>query len=228
MLAYASDAGMPGISDPGQVLVEAARAVGVAVEVVPGPVACATALVASGIPCDHFFFEGFLPRRAGERERRLRQLAAVPGALIFYESPYRIAATLETVAAVFPTREAALCRELTKLHEEVLRLPAPELFADVAARDQVKGEIVLVVAPPAADELEALAAGAPAAAARGHRARPWMPTPPYAATSRTPLLPASPLPPSRSASPSATPVAAARSTPSSSRRRTPEVARLAK
>ena len=167
VLAYASDAGMPGISDPGQVLVEAARAVGVAVEVVPGPVACATALVASGIPCDHFFFEGFLPRRAGERERRLRQLAAVPGALIFYESPYRIAATLETVAAVFPTREAALCRELTKLHEEVLRLPAPELFADVAARDQVKGEIVLGVAPPAADELEALAAGAPAAAAAG-------------------------------------------------------------
>ena len=167
VLAYASDAGMPGISDPGQAFVEAARAAGVAVEVVPGPVASATALVASGIPCDHFFFEGFLPRRAGERERRLRQLAAVPGALIFYESPHRIAATLEIVATVFPAREAALCRELTKLHEEVLRLPAPELFADVAARDQVKGEIVLVVAPPAADELVALAAGAPAAAAVG-------------------------------------------------------------
>ena len=155
VVAFASDAGMPGVSDPGQVLVDAAREAGVPVEVVPGPVACVTALVASGIPCDHFFFEGFLPRKAGERERRLRRLAAVPGALIFYESPHRIVATLESVAAVFPTREAALCRELTKLHEEVLRLPAPELLANVAARDQVKGEIVLVVAPPADDEVPA-------------------------------------------------------------------------
>ncbi len=133
-LAFASDAGMPGVSDPGQVLVDAAREAGVPVEVVPGPVACVTALVASGIPCDHFFFEGFLPRKAGERVRRLQQLMTVPGALLFYESPHRVAATLESVASVFPTRVAALCRELTKLHEEVLRAPAPELASQVTAR----------------------------------------------------------------------------------------------
>lgn len=158
VLAYASDAGMPGISDPGQVLVESARAEGVPVEVVPGPVACATALVASGIPCEHFFFEGFLPRKAGERERRLRQLATVPGALLFYESPHRVVAMLDSIAKVFPTREAALCRELTKLHEEVVRCSAPALHEEMAAREQIKGEIVIVVAPPTEEELAAYSA----------------------------------------------------------------------
>ena len=161
-LAFASDAGMPGVSDPGQVLVDAAREAGVSVEVVPGPVACVTALVASGIPCDHFFFEGFLPRKAGERVRRLQQLMTVPGALLFYESPHRVAATLESVASVFPTRDAALCRELTKLHEEVLRAPAPELASQVAARieagEPVRGECVVVVAPPSAEEQAEMAA----------------------------------------------------------------------
>lgn len=175
VLAYASDAGMPGISDPGQVLVDAARAAGVPVEVVPGPVACATALVASGIPCEHFFFEGFLPRKAGERERRLRQLALVPGALLFYESPHRVAATLESIAKVFPMREAALCRELTKLHEEVVRDAASALYEEVAAREQVKGEIVLVVAPPSSEELAAgatFAAGASAGDEQGEASDP--------------------------------------------------------
>ena len=161
-LAFASDAGMPGVSDPGQVLVDAAREAGVPVEVVPGPVACVTALVASGIPCDHFFFEGFLPRKAGERVRRLQRLMTVPGALLFYESPHRVAATLESVASVFPTRVAALCRELTKLHEEVLRAPAPELASQVAARieagEPVRGECVVVVAPPSAEEQAEMAA----------------------------------------------------------------------
>lgn len=161
-LAFASDAGMPGVSDPGQVLVDAAREAGVPVEVVPGPVACVTALVASGIPCDHFFFEGFLPRKAGERVRCLQQLMTVPGALLFYESPHRVAATLESVASVFPTRVAALCRELTKLHEEVLRAPAPELASQVAARieagEPVRGECVVVVAPPSAEEQAEMAA----------------------------------------------------------------------
>lgn len=175
VLAYASDAGMPGISDPGQVLVDAARAAGVPVEVVPGPVACATALVASGIPCEHFFFEGFLPRKAGERERRLRQLALVPGALLFYESPHRVAATLESIAKVFPMREAALCRELTKLHEEVVRDAAPALYEEVAAREQVKGEIVLVVAPPSSEELASgatFAAGASTGDEQGEASDP--------------------------------------------------------
>lgn len=162
-LAFASDAGMPGVSDPGQVLVDAARSAGVDVEVVPGPSACVTALVASGIPCEHFFFEGFLPRRPGERERRLRELAGVPGALLFYESPHRVEATLEAIARVFPAREAALCRELTKLHEEVLRDAAPALLERVRERGEMRGEMVLVVAPPSEAELElheaALAAG---------------------------------------------------------------------
>lgn len=157
VFAFASDAGMPGVSDPGQVLVEAARAAGVPVEVVPGPVACVTALVASGIPSEHFFFEGFLPRKAGERARRLTELASVPGALLFYESPHRVEASLASIAMVFPQREAALCRELTKLHEEVLRAPAPELLEQIRARIQagspLKGECVIVVAPPSAGEL---------------------------------------------------------------------------
>ena len=165
VLAFASDAGMPCISDPGQVLVDAAIEACVPVEVVPGPSACVTALAASGIPCEHFFFEGFLPRRAGERERRLRQLAAVPGALIFYESPHRTLDTLESIASVFPGRVVALCRELTKLHEEVLRAPAPELAEQVRERGELRGEVVLVVAPPSDAELDAASRAAAVQAA---------------------------------------------------------------
>ena len=165
VIAFASDAGMPSVSDPGQVLVDAAREVGVDVEVIPGPSACVTALVASGIPCEHFYFEGFLPRKHGERVRRLSQLAAIPGALLFYESPHRVAASLEAVAEVFPTRQVALCRELTKLHEEVLRAQAPYLLEQVRERGELKGEMVLVVAPPSEEELAAFASMMPGAAA---------------------------------------------------------------
>ncbi len=161
-LAFASDAGMPSVSDPGQALVEAARDAGVDVRVVPGPSACVTALVASGIASDHFFFEGFLGRKHGERVRRLRELAMVPGALIFYESPHRIVATLRAVAEVFPQRTVAVCRELTKLHEEVLRGRAEELICELEARDEIRGEIALVVAPPAPEEAAAFVAGAQA------------------------------------------------------------------
>ena len=167
-IAFASDAGMPSVSDPGQVLVDAARDADLPVEVVPGPSACVTALVASGIACEHFFFEGFLPRKHGDRVKRLSALAPVPGALIFYESPHRAAASLEAIAEVFPAREVALCRELTKLHEEVLRAPAPELLGQVRERGELKGEMVLVVAPPSEGELSrAPAPGASAAAAQG-------------------------------------------------------------
>lgn len=157
-LAFASDAGMPSVSDPGQVLVDAVRDAGVDVEVIPGPSACVTALVSSGIACEHFFFEGFLGRKHGERVRRLQQLACVPGALIFYESPHRICDTLQAVAEVFPARACAVCRELTKLHEEVLRGTAAELAEELAARAEIKGEIALVVAPPSDDELAQLPA----------------------------------------------------------------------
>ena len=152
-LAFASDAGMPSVSDPGQVLVDAARDAGVEVQVIPGPSACVTALVASGISCEHFFFEGFLPRRHGERVRRLSELACVPGALLFYESPHRAAASLQAIAQVFPKRRVALCRELTKLHEEVLRDKAPALLETVLARGEMRGEMVIVVAPPDSDEM---------------------------------------------------------------------------
>lgn len=165
VIAFASDAGMPSVSDPGQVLVDAAREAGVDVEVIPGPSACVTALVASGIPCEHFYFEGFLPRKHGERVRRLSQLAAIPGALLFYESPHRVAASLEAVAEVFPTRQVALCRELTKLHEEVLRAQAPYLLEQARERGELKGEMVLVVAPPSEEELAAFASMMPGAAA---------------------------------------------------------------
>lgn len=165
VIAFASDAGMPSVSDPGQVLVDAAREAGVDVEVIPGPSACVTALVASGIPCEHFYFEGFLPRKHGERVRRLSQLAAIPGALLFYESPHRVAASLEAVAEVFPTRQVALCRELTKLHEEVLRAQAPYLLEQVREHGELKGEMVLVVAPPSEEELAAFASMMPGAAA---------------------------------------------------------------
>lgn len=166
-IAFASDAGMPSVSDPGQVLVELACNEGAPVEVIPGPSACVTALVLSGIPSDQFFFEGFLPRKHGERVRRLQRLAPIPGALIFYESPHRVEASLKAIAEVFPQRTVALCRELTKLHEEVLRAPAPELHERVLERGELKGEMVIVVAPPSEDELDRLEAALVAGASIG-------------------------------------------------------------
>ena len=159
-VAFVSDAGMPGVSDPGQRLVDAALDAGERVEVVPGPSAVTCALVASGLASEHFFFEGFLPRRRGAQLARLAELAAVPGTLVVYESPRRVAETLANVAEAFPERRVALVRELTKLHEEVVRGLAPELAAQVAARDEVRGECVIVIAAPGAEELEARRAAA--------------------------------------------------------------------
>ena len=147
-VAFVSDAGMPGISDPGRHLVDAALDEGLPVEVIPGPSAVVCALVASGLPMEHFFFEGFLPRKAGARERRLRELAVIPGALVLYESPHRVVATLQAVAHVMPERRVALVRELTKVHEEVLRDGAPELAQHVASGPDVRGECVIVIEGP--------------------------------------------------------------------------------
>ena len=152
-VAFVSDAGMPGVSDPGQRLVDAALDAGLRVEVIPGPSAVTCALVASGLASEHFFFEGFLPRRRGAQLERLGELALVPGALVVYESPRRVAETLANVAEVFPGRRVALVRELTKLHEEIVRGEAAELAAAVAARDEIRGECVIVVAAPSEDEL---------------------------------------------------------------------------
>jgi 16S rRNA (cytidine1402-2'-O)-methyltransferase len=139
-----TDAGLPGVSDPGYRLVTAAIDAGVPVTVLPGPSAVTTALVISGLPTDRFCFEGFLPRKTGERSARLRGLAAEPRTMVFFEAPHRLAATLTAMAEAFgPERPAAVCRELTKTYEEVRRGPLAEL-AEWAAGG-VRGEITLVV-----------------------------------------------------------------------------------
>ena len=151
VVALVSDAGMPLVSDPGFVLVQACVAAGLAVEVLPGPSAALAALVASALPAETWRFVGFLPRKASE-------LAAVFGSsetVVAFESPRRVAATLATLATVDAARPVAVCRELTKLHEEVVRGTAAELSERYANEDDPKGEIVLVVAgapsPPAGD-----------------------------------------------------------------------------
>ncbi|WP_448621173.1 16S rRNA (cytidine(1402)-2'-O)-methyltransferase [Geodermatophilus sp. URMC 65] len=139
-----TDAGMPSVSDPGYTLVRAAIEAGVEVTSVPGPSAVTTALAVSGLPVDRFCFEGFLPRKAGERRTRLAGLADERRTMVFFESPHRLADALTDAAAVMGEgRPAAVCRELTKTHEEVRRGPLAELASWAA--DGVRGEITLVV-----------------------------------------------------------------------------------
>ncbi|MEV8096006.1 16S rRNA (cytidine(1402)-2'-O)-methyltransferase [Kitasatospora sp. NPDC085879] len=148
-----TDAGMPSVSDPGYRLVDAAVAAGIRVTAVPGPSAVLTALALSGLPVDRFTFEGFLPRKAGDRARQLATVAAEPRTMVFFEAPHRIAETLAAMAEAFgDDRPGAVCRELTKTYEEVRRGPLAELAAWAA--DGVRGEITVVVAgaPPAAPE----------------------------------------------------------------------------
>ncbi|MEU9077125.1 16S rRNA (cytidine(1402)-2'-O)-methyltransferase [Kitasatospora sp. NPDC004745] len=148
-----TDAGMPSVSDPGYRLVAAAVAADVKVTAVPGPSAVLTALALSGLPVDRFTFEGFLPRKTGDRARQLASIAAEPRTMVFFEAPHRIAEALAAMAEAFGAdRPAAVCRELTKTYEEVKRGPLAELAAWAA--DGVKGEITVVVAgaPPAAPQ----------------------------------------------------------------------------
>jgi len=157
-----TDAGTPGVSDPGYRLVSAAAAAGLRVTVLPGPSAVTAALAVSGLPSDRFCFEGFPPRRAGERARRFAELAAEPRTLVFFESPRRAAATLAGLAVAFgPDRRAVACRELSKTHEEIRRGTLGELaeWADGG----LLGEVTLVVA--GRDEALAPAMDAAAAAA---------------------------------------------------------------
>ncbi len=161
VIAYCSDAGMPGVSDPGMRLVKAVREAGGVVEVLPGPVAAATAYVASGTQNTTFYFGGFFPRKDTQRQVLLQSLAPLEAALIFYESPKRVVRALEVLAHTFPLREAAVCRELTKVHEEIVRMPLPELAQEFAKREQsgqIKGEIVIVVDGPSLAEDDAAAA----------------------------------------------------------------------
>jgi len=146
-VAIISDAGMPGISDPGFLAVRAAYQSGHSVSVIPGPDAATTALVASGLPCDKYVFEGFLPQKKG-RQKRLKQLVKEERTIVFYESPYRLIKLLQELRSYMgDQRMAAVCRELTKKFEEIVRGSLKSLFDTFELRDEIKGEIVVVVAP---------------------------------------------------------------------------------
>ncbi|HEY4758136.1 MAG TPA: 16S rRNA (cytidine(1402)-2'-O)-methyltransferase [Chthoniobacterales bacterium] len=145
-VAVVSDAGTPAINDPGFRLVREAIANSIAVIPVPGPSALVTALVASGLAPDEFFFGGFLPAKANARRTRLSELRAVPATLIFYEAPHRIAATLTDAFEILGHREAVVARELTKLHEEFVRGNLDELAEQFSSGDKARGEIVLMIA----------------------------------------------------------------------------------
>jgi 16S rRNA (cytidine1402-2'-O)-methyltransferase len=159
-VAVVSDAGMPGLSDPGERLVRAAVAEGIPVDVAPGPSAAIAALVVSGLPAARFAFEGFLPRKPAERRTRLEQLARETRTIVAFESPRRVGALLADAAEVLGDRRAAVVRELTKVHQEVVRGTLSDLAARYADED-VRGEVVVVIEGRAAhvgrDELEALA-----------------------------------------------------------------------
>lgn len=150
-VALISDAGTPLISDPGYKLVRAAIEAGYRVESLPGPSALLTALTLSGLPSDAFLFAGFLPPKPAARRARLAELKPVPATLIFYEAPQRLKETLGDLAAVLGERSAAIARELTKMHEEVMRGTLGSLAA-AAAEAETRGEMVLVVGPPIAAE----------------------------------------------------------------------------
>lgn len=143
-VAVVSDAGTPSISDPGYRLVRAAIENAIPVVPVPGPSALISALVAAGLPTDEFFFGGFLPAKSNARRTRLNELRSVPGTLVFYEAPHRLAETLNDALEILGEREAAVARELTKLHEEIKRGRLSEL-ANHYAVEEPRGEIVLLI-----------------------------------------------------------------------------------
>jgi 16S rRNA (cytidine1402-2'-O)-methyltransferase len=146
-VALVTDAGSPGISDPGERVVRAALAAGFRVESVPGPSAVIAALTASGLAADEFHFIGFLPHKSGQRRRKLEELKGVPGTLVLYESPYRVEKLLAELLQVFGNeRQVVLARELTKKFEEYLRGTADDLIARVQERS-LKGEFVVLVSP---------------------------------------------------------------------------------
>jgi len=147
-VALVSDAGTPLISDPGYKLVRAAQDAGFAITAIPGASSVLTALNVAGLPTDRFFFEGFLPAKQVARQKRIAALANIPATLVLFESGPRLAATLADLAEGLGPRAAAICRELTKLHEEVRRGDLPTLARDYAQGGETRGEIVIVVAPP--------------------------------------------------------------------------------
>ena len=144
-IAVVSDAGTPSISDPGFRLVREAIENEIVVVPVPGPSALITALIAAGLPTDEFFFAGFLPSRGTARRARLNELRSVPGTLIFYEAPHRLAATLKDAYEILGEREAVVARELTKLHEEIRRGRLSALTTDYTEKTDLRGEIVVLI-----------------------------------------------------------------------------------
>jgi 16S rRNA (cytidine1402-2'-O)-methyltransferase len=153
-LALVSDAGTPLVSDPGFKLVTAALSAAIAVTAVPGASAVLAALVVAGLPPDRFFFEGFLPSKSVVRRQRIAELKTVPGTLVFFESPHRLADTLADLAAVLGDREAAIARELTKFFETIRRGRIAALAAELAGAPLLKGEIVVLIGPPPAIVVE--------------------------------------------------------------------------
>jgi 16S rRNA (cytidine1402-2'-O)-methyltransferase len=147
-VALVSDAGTPLISDPGYKLVREAQAADAAVTALPGASSVLAALNIAGLPTDRFFFEGFLPAKQQARRTRLAELARIPATLVLFEAGPRVAEVLADMAELFGTREAAICRELTKLHEEMRRDALPSLAAHYAGDSETRGEFVIVVAPP--------------------------------------------------------------------------------
>jgi len=139
------------ISDPGHRLARAALAEGLPVTTEPGASAVLTALVLAGLPAERFFFEGFLPAKAGERRRRIQEISGIPGTLVLFEAPHRVAETMADLSSLLGNREAALARELTKKFETVRRGTLPDLAAALASEGPPKGEIVLVIGPPEAE-----------------------------------------------------------------------------
>ena len=149
-VALVSDAGTPLVSDPGYRLVQDAIAAGFDVFPIPGASAALAALCASGLPSDAFFFAGFLPQKQKARAERLREMAHIPGTLVLYEAPHRIAESLAAMEAELGDRTAAVCRELTKAYETIYRGTLSELAVEFAAMERVRGEIVVCIAPPKA------------------------------------------------------------------------------
>ena len=147
-IALVSDAGTPLVSDPGFKLVREAREAGHPVQAVPGPSAALTALIGSGLPTDRFFFEGFLPAKAGQRKARIAEIAPIAATLIVYESGPRVAQSLQALADGLGPRQAAVCRELTKLHEEVRRGELTALAQQYAEGAESRGEFTVVIEPP--------------------------------------------------------------------------------
>jgi 16S rRNA (cytidine1402-2'-O)-methyltransferase len=154
-VALISDAGTPLISDPGYKLARQASEAGLLVTAIPGASSVLASLSLSGLPTDHFFFEGFLPAKDAARRKRIKELTRVPATLVLFETGPRIAAALADLTSELGTRDAAVCRELTKLHEEVRRKSLDALARDYADNAEIRGEFVIVVAPPVDEPAQA-------------------------------------------------------------------------